>query len=54
MNRILGFSPDEKIAEESIVLARKNGHLNPDADFVAIDNVRFWNMVAHSTKRITL
>ncbi len=32
----------------------KVGKLNSDRDFVAFDDSRFWNMVACSTKRITL
>ena len=30
------------------------GNLEPDADFVAIGEDRFWNMVASTTKRVTL
>lgn len=32
----------------------KIGKLDADRDFIAIDDSRFWNMVARSTKRITL
>jgi len=30
------------------------GKLQPDEDFVAIDSNRFWNMVARTTKKVTL
>lgn len=30
------------------------GNLHPDEDFVAIDSNRFWNMVARTTKKVTL
>ncbi len=32
----------------------KHGSLDPDADFVAIGEDRFWSMVARTTKRVTL
>lgn len=32
----------------------KHGGLDPDADFVAIGEDRFWRMVARTTKRVTL
>ena len=32
----------------------KHGNLDPDADFVAIGEDRFWSMVARTTKRVTL
>ncbi len=32
----------------------RNGDLDPDEDFVAIDKDCFWNMVSHTTKRVTL
>ncbi len=32
----------------------KHGNLNPETDFVAIEENRFWNMVARTTKRVTL
>ena len=32
----------------------KHGNLDPDADFTAIDGDRFWNMVARTTKKVTL
>ena len=33
---------------------RAHGGLEPDADFVAIDDERFWNMAAHTAKQVTL
>lgn len=32
----------------------ENGKLRPEEDFVAIDSNRFWNMVARTTKKVTL
>ncbi len=32
----------------------KFGNLDPEKDFVAIGANRFWNMVAHTTKKVTL
>ena len=31
-----------------------HGHLDYSSDFVAIDNGRFWDMVSHTTKKVTL